>query len=116
MSRWLQRFTVFVLIAGLIVGGLGWATVAALRMEEHQREVEAHKERADTMRRALWRLDGWMAPALARENSRPFAHFTPLYAPFPAMTQQGVACAPGTFRCPSPLMESEVPSWALLHF
>ena len=77
MSRWLQRFTVFVLIAGLIVGGLGWATAAALRMEENHRRAEAQKERADKMRHAMLRLDSLIAPPLARENSRPFDHFTP---------------------------------------
>jgi signal transduction histidine kinase len=116
MSRWLQRSSIFVLIAGLIVGGLGWATAAALRMEDNHRHMEAQKDRAEKMGRALLRLDGVMASPLARENSRPFDHFTPLHSPFPAMTQQGVACAPGSVRVPSPLMSVELQPWMLLHF
>jgi signal transduction histidine kinase len=116
MSRWLQRFSIFLLIAGLIVGGLGWATAAALRMEENHRRVEAQKDRAEKMGRALLRLDGMMASPLARENSRQFDHFTPLHSPFPAMTQQGMACAPGSIRVPSPLMSVDLPPWMLLHF
>src|SRR5262245_48131901 len=115
MSRWLQRFTIFLLIAGLIVGGLGWATAAALRMEDNHRRMEAQKDRAEKMGRALLRLDGVMASPLARENSRPFEHFTPLNSPFPVMTQQGVACAPGSIRMPSPLMSIDLPPWMLLH-
>jgi len=116
MSRWLQRFTIFAVIAGLIIGGLGWATAAALRMEENHRRVEAQKERADKMRHAMLRLDSVIAPPLARENSRPFDQFTPLNSPFPAMTQQGMACAPGSIRVPSLLMKTELPPWMLLHF
>ena len=116
MKRWLQRFAVFALIAGLIAGGLGWATAEALRMESDQREAMAKKELSEKMRRALWRLDGYISLQLARENSRPFAHFSALHAPIPAMTRQGVPYPAGSVRVPSPLMEVELPNWVLLHF
>ena len=116
MKRWFQRFAVFLLIAGLIVGGLAWATVEALQMESHRRQETADKDVSEKLRKALLRLDGFISPQLARENSRPFAHFTPLHAPIPAMTRQGIACPPGSVRVPSPLMEAELPNWVLLHF
>src|ERR1051326_669907 len=109
MNRWLQRALVFLAITALIVGGLGWATAEALRMEENQRRAEADKERAEQLRLALWRLDGVISPKLAPENSRPFAHFTALHAPIPAMTPKGIAYPPGSVRVPSPLMESALP-------
>ncbi len=116
MRRWLQRFVIFLLIAGLIVGGLGWATLEALRMEDNQRQVQVQKERAEKLRKALWRLDGTISPQLARENSRPFAHFSALHIPIPAVNRQGVPYREGDVRVPSPLMDAELPSWMVLHF
>jgi len=116
MRRWLQRFVIFLLIAGLILGGLGWATSEALRMEENQAESQAQKERAEKLRRALWRLDGMISPALAQENSRPFAHYSALHIPVPAMTWQGAPYSAGAVRVPSPLMDTNLPPWMLLHF
>jgi signal transduction histidine kinase len=116
MSRWLQRFSMSLLIAGLIVGGLGWATASALRMEDNHLRAEAQKERAERMRHAMLKLDAFVASPLARENSRLFTHFTPLHSPIPAITRQGVMCEPGSVRLPSPLVEAELPNWMLLHF
>src|SRR5947208_16238148 len=95
----------FLGIAGLLLGGLGWATRAALRVEDDQRlaaanaqEAErlylAQKERADRLRLALWRLDSRLVPALAREESRPYPPYAAFYTPFPALnTAAGAGCA-----------------------
>jgi len=75
----LTGFLSFLGIAALLLGGLGWATRAALRVEEDQRLAaanarasedlfQAKKERADALRAALWRLDTRLAPALARRS------------------------------------------------
>ncbi len=109
MIPWLRaRFwglLVYAVIAALVVGGLGWVTAAALRLEL-----------SDQMRLALWRLDSRVSPALAREDSRPFQHYYPLYAPVPALQRQMVACAPGSVFVPSPLLDAALPDWMLLHF
>src|SRR5262249_6852356 len=68
------------------------------------------------LRLALWRLDGHVAPLLAREDSRPYAHFTPLHPPIPALNEHGLPLEPGRVLVPSPLMEAELPDWMLLHF
>src|SRR4051812_29798255 len=117
----------FLGIAALLLGGLGWATRAALRVEEDQRLAaptaraaeelfQAKKERADALRTALWRLDTRLAPALAREESRPYPQYVALYTPFPALTASGIACAPGQVYLPSPLLTAELPEWMRLHF
>jgi signal transduction histidine kinase len=116
MKRWLQRLCVFLLIAALVAGGLGWATAESLKMEGQRRQSAARDKHAEKLRLALWRLDGKMAPLLAREDSRPYAHFTPLHAPIPALTNQMDIEEPGRIRLPSPLMEAELPPWMLLHF
>jgi hypothetical protein len=123
----LTGFLSFLGIAALLLGGLGWATRAALRVEEDQRLAaanarasedlfQAKKERADALRAALWRLDTRLAPALAREESRPYPQYVALHTPFPALTSTGIACAPGQVYLPSPLLTAEVPDWMRLHF
>lgn len=123
----LRGFLAFLGIAILLLGGLGWATRAALRVEDAQRLADANsheseqlyltqKERADRLRLALWRLDSRLAPALAREESRPYPQYVALHTPFPALTSKWIACAPGQVYLPSPLLTAELPDWMRLHF
>src|SRR5262252_2360524 len=84
MKSWLRGKTGpligFALAAALVAGGLSWATTAALRLEREQLFERAEAERASLLRRALWRLDSWAWPWLARENDRPFSHYSAVYA------------------------------------
>jgi signal transduction histidine kinase len=103
----------FLLIAGLFSGGLGWATAAALRVEREQLQERAAALRLVRLRLALLRLDGSVAPFLAREEARPFNHYSTLY-PAPAVLAAGAASA--TVLQPSPLLQADLPPWMLLHF
>jgi signal transduction histidine kinase len=128
MSRGkLTGFFSFLGIAALLLGGLGWATRAALRVEDEQRLAaanaraaedlfQAKKERADALRNALWRLDTRLTGALAREESRPYPHYSAVHTPFPALTGSWGACAPGQVFLPSPLLTCDLPDWMPLHF
>jgi signal transduction histidine kinase len=106
----------FLLIAALVAGGLGWATAAALSLERERLAQQAATERANPLRLALWRLDSRIAPLLAREDSRPFNHYSAIYAPPLAFDRQALLCDPGTVLEPSPLLNAELPAWMLLHF
>jgi hypothetical protein len=107
---------VFLLIAGLVAGGLGWATAAALRLEAEQTGARAEAVEAIRLRLALGRLDGALAPILAREDARPFNHYSAVY-PLPlALTSSGAPAPTGAFLEPSPLLNAELPPWMLLHF
>src|SRR5437764_8639473 len=87
---------VFLLIAVLVVGGLGWVTAATLRLEL-----------SGQMRLALWRLDGRVSPAIAREDSRPCQQYDPVYVPLPALqAPRLMECRPGTVWVPSPLLDA----------
>jgi len=125
-------------ITALVAGGLGWITREALQMEEARRVADAQHEREKLIkfeaeraqerqqqivedrgvkvRTALMMLDSRFTPALAREDSRPYPHYEAMYSPFPAVKPDGIACEPGEFLIPSPLLTAELPDWMLLHF
>ena len=106
----------FLVIAGLVLGGLGWVTAAALRLEREQLEARAQAELLRNLHLALWRLDGRVAPILAQEDSRPYSHYTAVHAPSVAVQSDGTPCQPGSVLEPSPLLSAELPPWMLLHF
>jgi signal transduction histidine kinase len=129
MNRWLRSKGLggiaFLVIAALVAGGLGWVTRVVLHLEQAQREARAQEEQYTRLRLAMWRLDSRVLPVLAREDSRPYNHFSALYAPSLALTLTATpqqpqpawtACAPGTVLEPSPLLRVDLPDWVLLHF
>jgi signal transduction histidine kinase len=93
----------FALVAGLVFTGLGWVTVAALRVEDAQRESAARADAAKNLSLALWRLDGRLLPALGVENARTFQE----YAPADPDSPYGPTCGP--------LLSSPLPAWMRLH-
>jgi signal transduction histidine kinase len=116
LNRWWQSGIVILLVAGLVFGGLGWATSEALRLEKHQREAAAAADRTEKMWRALYRLDGRVSPLITREDGRPYAQYHAFTAPVPALTCNGNIMRPGFIRVPSPLLDAELPAWMMLHF
>jgi signal transduction histidine kinase len=128
----------FLGISALVAGGLGWVTREALHMEQERRQASAARDReklqqereerwaeevgrvqadrAEKTRLALWRLDGRLTPALAREDSRPYPQYEALHTPFPALKPDGTAWEPGQVLIPSPLLTAPLPEWMLLHF
>jgi signal transduction histidine kinase len=68
------------------------------------------------MRLALWRLDSRVSPAIAREDSRPVEQYQTLYVPLPAVQRNLLVCPSGSVLVPTPLLESGLPEWMLLHF
>jgi signal transduction histidine kinase len=153
MRNWLRGrrtgLVAFACICALVIGGLGWVTQAALRLEQEQvetraqaeqaeksrlwqrereRQLEAHrKEReqqsaqaqaefAARLRLALWRLDSRIAPVLAREDTRPYSHYSALFAPSIVLDSKGAAYDEAQLLEPSPLLNAALPEWMLLHF
>jgi signal transduction histidine kinase len=120
MTKWLRGkrggFIAFVAITALVAGGLGWVTRAALELEREQLAARAKGELDERLRLALWRLDSFMIPELAREASRPFAHYSAIYEPFPTMDPTLRRLPQGVCLEPSPLLTSDLPDWMFLHF
>jgi signal transduction histidine kinase len=108
----------FLGIAALVTGGLGWVTAAVLRLEREQVEARDEAERFAQLRPVMWQLDSRIAPILAREDSRPFNHYSAVYPPplLYANDKEGTPVKPGMVLEPSPLVNEELPDWMLLHF
>jgi len=120
MNTWLQGkrrgLVVFLLITILVAGGLGWVTSAALRLEAGQAEARATAESDAKLRLAMWRLQSRLAPAFAREESRPYNHYIAISPPPLLVTKDGRTVPPGSVLEPSPLLSADLPDWMLLHF
>ncbi len=95
---------IFLLVAGLVFAGLGWVTVASLRVERAQQEAAAQAEHLSRMQRAVWRMDGRLLPVFAVEDSRPFHH----YASPDLVVDYGPAS--------TPLLAAPFADWMQLHF
>ena len=104
-----------ILLAALVVGGLGWVSVASLRVEESQRRSAAQAQSANRERLALWRLDSHMLAPLGLENNRPYSHYTALHAPSSVVIDDTGSPAVDPGRVPSPLLGSDLRDWAILH-
>ena len=123
LKLWLRGKTgglaAFVLIAALVAGGLGWATTAALRLEREQREQRAEAERANHLAVALWRLDSYAAPVLAREDNRPFDHYGAVHLSpllFNGNPVNTTNFSHGAALELSPLLTAHFDDWTPLHF
>jgi signal transduction histidine kinase len=120
MRYWLRGtrggLAAFLAIAALVAGGLGWVTVAALRLESEQIEDRARADQDDTLRLAMSLLENRVSPTLAREDARPYSHYTAVSATTQALVKQGNDWKAATVLEPSPLMGEELPDWLLLHF
>jgi hypothetical protein len=106
----------FLAIAALVAGGLGWVTAAALRLEWEQQEAALRLEQEQRLRLALWRLDSLVSPAFAKEMSRPYQHYSAVYAPAPLLRNDGLPWPQASVLQPSPLLNEELPEWMLMHF
>jgi hypothetical protein len=117
----LGRCLLFLLVSGLVIGGLGWVTYASLGVETAQRSAAADADRAGKERLALWRLDGKLLPTLGVENFRKYEDYTALFSPSDlpnssnfntGLSANGPA---STLRQVSPLSSNETEPWMLLH-
>ena len=104
-----------VLLAILVVGGLGWVSVASLRVEESQRRSASQAQAANQERLALWRLDSHMLPPLGLENNRPYSHYSALHAPSSIVIDETGFPTVDPGRVPSPLLGADLPNWVKLY-
>ncbi len=58
-----------------------------LRLEAREVAASVSAREQEQVRLALWRMDAWIAPCLAREAGRPYFEYLPFYAPERAYTR-----------------------------
>ncbi|MDH3285318.1 MAG: hypothetical protein OEQ13_11300, partial [Acidobacteriota bacterium] len=75
---WLIYAACTVLVAGALVGMSG----LVLGLERSERRAQADAEFQESLRLAMWRMESWLAPYLAREAARQHDDYLP-YVPQP---------------------------------
>ncbi len=88
----------------LVLLTLSWVSIVVLQLEHRERVARADANHQESLRLALWRMDSWLAPQLARESVRPYFEYESFYRP-------QLTIAPGSRRldteqlkAPSPLL------------
>lgn len=102
--RWLVAYLAGV---GVVLGGLGFATALALRLERQEREARAEARLQESLRLALWRMESTLAPIIAREAARSYEQYDSFMRPDRPVGRMGPE--------PSPLLLSR-PRFVRLHF
>ncbi len=90
--------------AAVLLLALGWITAMVLRLETAELVARAGARRQESLRLALWRMDSWLAPHLAREVARPYFDYQAFYPRQRAYTRLLAPIRPGEVLTPSPLL------------
>ncbi len=97
------------------ISGLWLVTNAVQTLEAQHADSQGEVARAETLRLALWRMDGWMTPRLAREAARPVNEYAAFFSPLDPVNKLLQSVPKGEVLTPSPLLLS-TPDWIPLHF
>lgn len=102
-----QRFawSIFGACVAAVAGVMVWITFTVLDLEKAEHRARASAEFESKLRQALWRMDSWLAPQLAREAARPYFEYQAFYSPRNAYTRILGALDPGEVLTPSRLLE-----------
>ncbi|MHC5115237.1 MAG: sensor histidine kinase [Planctomycetota bacterium] len=106
---------VFSACAVAVLAGMGWITAEMMRLDRAELSARVDAAHQETLRLALWRMDSWFAPRLAREAARPYFDYEAFY-PQPQSYTKGLSkIEPGEVLTQSPLLTFESP-FVRLHF
>lgn len=97
----------FVLIAAVVLGGMTWATVATVRLQQSEAErryQDALRQQQDAVRYAVLGLDSVVMPLLLTESGRAFSDYGPLVRPEEAYWVTGQRLPAGRVVLPSKLV------------
>jgi len=87
-----------------VIGGLAWISVQVSRLEREEATARAEVAQQETLHLALWRMDSWLAPLLARESARTWFEYQSYYPETLALNRLCEPLAPGEVVVPSPLL------------
>ena len=102
-------------VAMALLAVVSWLTIVLVRLDRD--EVEARRQAFvhERLRLALWRMDSWLAPVLAREGLRPASDYRAFPSATTAWTKGFSRLGPNDVVTRSPLLGVESPLFAL-HF
>ncbi|MBX3354771.1 MAG: HAMP domain-containing histidine kinase [Phycisphaeraceae bacterium] len=103
-SRRTAWWIVYAIGSGAVLAGLGWISVQVARLEREEAMARAEVAQQETLRLALWRMDSWIAPILARESARTWFEYQSYYPETLALNRLGEPLAAGEVVVPSPLL------------
>ena len=105
----------FGLVTVVMLMVLSWLTVALLRLDGNERDARRESAVQERMRLALWRMDSWLSPQLAREGMRPASDYTAFPTATNAWTKGFHRIGKDEVMVQSPLLGAESALF-LLHF
>lgn len=105
----------FCAVTGVMLLVLSWLTVALLQLDGDERDARREAVVQERLRLALWRMDSWMSPQLARENLRPASDYSAFPSAANAWTRGFNKIGKDEVMVQSPLLGAESPLFPL-HF
>ncbi len=116
MSRARSRPWVgFLVTAAVLVAVVSWLTFALLRLDRDEVHARTQAALHERLRLALWRMDSWLSPQLARESMRPPSEYRAFPAATTAWTRGLTKIGADEVVVQSPLLTVDAPLFPL-HF
>jgi signal transduction histidine kinase len=91
--------------SAVVLAALGWVTQRVLDLERVENEARVEIRRQELVRQALWRMDSWLAPRLAREAGRTWFEYESYYPQLMAFNRALEPLTAGEVVLPSPLLD-----------
>ena len=113
MNSTRRGWSVFAACSMVVAGAMIWISVVVLRLEQAEIRARAATDHEESLQRALWRMDSWLALFLARESARPYADYLPHDSL--ATSRSLLRFASGGAQIPPPLLNFES-EYVQLHF
>ncbi|MEO6597853.1 MAG: hypothetical protein ABIP94_24170, partial [Planctomycetota bacterium] len=82
-----KAWTWFVTTALLLIAVVSWLTVTLHRLDRDEVQARGQADLQEKLRLALWRMDSWLSPQLAREAMRPASEYRAFAPPGAAWTR-----------------------------
>jgi signal transduction histidine kinase len=105
----------FGVVVAVMLAVLGWLTFALLELEQNEWDARREAAQQERLRLALWRMDSWLSPQLAREALRPASDYVAFPAASNAWTRGYNRIGKNEVFVQSPLLGAESPL-VRLHF
>jgi anti-sigma regulatory factor (Ser/Thr protein kinase) len=84
---------------------LVWVTLRVVHLQRDEAQARAEVRKQELVRQALWRMDSWLAPRIAREAGRTWFEYESYYPQLMAYNRALEPLVAGEVVLPSPLLE-----------